>query len=117
MKKLLKKIVIFILALEAKWALNKHRPRVVAITGSVGKTSTKEMVFSVLSPRYSTWKSEKSFNSELGLPLSILGLPNEWGSASGWLKNIIKGIAVIFTRSYPEWLVLEGGAGDRERGG
>lgn len=110
MKYLLKKSVIFILTFEAKWALRKHNSRVIAITGSVGKTSTKEAVFSILSPRYSTWKSEKSFNSEIGLPLSILGLPNEWGSASGWLKNIIKGIAVIFTRSYPEWLVLEVGA-------
>ena len=44
---------------------------VVGITGSVGKTSTKEMIFSVLRQKYNALKTEGNFNNELGLPLTI----------------------------------------------
>lgn len=48
--------------------------RVIGITGSVGKTSTKELVYSVLSRRYRTLKSSGNQNNEIGLPLSLLKL-------------------------------------------
>ncbi len=48
--------------------------RVIGITGSVGKTTTKELVYSVLSQRYQTLKSEGNFNNEIGLPLTLLNL-------------------------------------------
>ncbi|MBI5955797.1 MAG: UDP-N-acetylmuramoyl-tripeptide--D-alanyl-D-alanine ligase [Chloroflexi bacterium] len=47
---------------------------VVGITGSVGKTSTKEMIASVLSQRFKVLKSEKNLNNEIGLPLTLLRL-------------------------------------------
>ena len=47
---------------------------VVGITGSVGKTSTKEMIASVLSVRFRTRKTEGNFNNELGLPLTVFSL-------------------------------------------
>lgn len=47
-------------------------PTVVGITGSVGKTSTKEVTAAVLSRRFSTLKSKRSFNSEATLPTSLL---------------------------------------------
>jgi UDP-N-acetylmuramoyl-tripeptide--D-alanyl-D-alanine ligase len=47
---------------------------IIGITGSVGKTSTKELTHSVLSRRYNTFKSEGNRNSILGLPLTIFGL-------------------------------------------
>lgn len=50
---------------------------VVGITGSVGKTSTKEMVSSVLSTRYNVLKTEGNFNNEVGLPLTILRIRDE----------------------------------------
>ncbi len=56
-------------------------------------------------------KSEKSFNSEIGLPLTILGLKNAWTDPLAWLVNIIKGASlIIFPHKYPAWLVLEVGA-------
>src|SRR3989304_10562080 len=48
--------------------------RVVGITGSVGKTTTKELVAEVLSQRYRTFKSTGNFNNEIGFPLNVLSL-------------------------------------------
>lgn len=49
--------------------------KVVAITGSNGKTSTKDMVAAVLSTRYRVGKTEANFNNEIGLPRTLLSLP------------------------------------------
>lgn len=51
--------------------------RVVGVTGSVGKTSTKDLLAGVLASTYRTTASEKSFNNELGLPLTLLGAPDD----------------------------------------
>ena len=51
--------------------------KVVAITGSVGKTTTKEMVASVLSAAYRVGKTPVNHNNDIGLPMTILGLPED----------------------------------------
>ena len=51
--------------------------KVVGITGSVGKTSTKEMISSVVSQKYAVHKTAGNFNNEIGLPLTILGIRAE----------------------------------------
>lgn len=51
--------------------------KVVAITGSVGKTSTKDMVASVLSQKYKVLKTQGNYNNEIGMPLTVLGLKDE----------------------------------------
>lgn len=48
--------------------------KVVGISGSVGKTSTKEMISSVLAQKYQLWKTAGNFNNEIGLPLTIFGI-------------------------------------------
>jgi len=52
----------------------QHRVRVVGITGSVGKTTTKELSAAVLARRYATLKSKASYNNEIGLPVTLLHL-------------------------------------------
>src|SRR4030042_547683 len=47
---------------------------VIGVTGSVGKTTTKEMIASVLSQRFCVLKSERNLNNEIGLPLTVLQL-------------------------------------------
>ncbi|MBR5472473.1 MAG: UDP-N-acetylmuramoyl-tripeptide--D-alanyl-D-alanine ligase [Clostridia bacterium] len=51
--------------------------KVVGITGSVGKTSTKEMIASVLSQKYNVLKTAGNFNNEIGLPLTIFNIRDE----------------------------------------
>jgi len=55
----------------------QHDVRVVGITGSVGKTTTKELVAAVLARRYVTLKSEASYNNEIGLPLTLMHLTSK----------------------------------------
>jgi UDP-N-acetylmuramoyl-tripeptide--D-alanyl-D-alanine ligase len=110
MKTILKKIIVWILTLEAKIVLARFKPKIVAITGSVGKTSAKDAIAAVLATKFSTRKSEKSFNSEIGAPLTVLGLPNGWNNPLAWLVIMVSGALVLFRRKYSEWLVLEIGA-------
>jgi UDP-N-acetylmuramoyl-tripeptide--D-alanyl-D-alanine ligase len=51
--------------------------RVVGITGSVGKTTTKDLLAAVLSERFVTAASERSFNNELGVPLTLCNAPDD----------------------------------------
>ena len=58
--------------------MRMHRQvKVVGITGSVGKTSTKDMIYSVVSTKYKTLKTLGNYNNHIGLPLTILRLQNE----------------------------------------
>jgi UDP-N-acetylmuramoyl-tripeptide--D-alanyl-D-alanine ligase len=110
MKETFKKIIVSILTLEAKTLLKRTHPQIIAITGSVGKTSIKDTVYEVFRGRTHVRKSEKSFNSQIGVPLSILGLPNAWSSPFKWIKNIIDGaLLVMHPGEYPKLLVLEFG--------
>lgn len=61
----------------AAWWRARMPVRVIGITGSVGKTTTKELMAAVLSQRYRTLKSEASYNNEIGLPLTLLRLTPE----------------------------------------
>lgn len=56
---------------------NINNVKVVAITGSVGKTSTKDIVANVLSQKYKVLKTQGNYNNEIGLPLTVLQLKDE----------------------------------------
>lgn len=119
MKEVFKSVISHILAFEARLLLKRKRPKIIAITGNVGKTSTKDAIYTVIRQHVRARKSEKSFNSDIGVPLTILGLPNAWGNVFGWIHNILEGLVIaLFAREYPEWLVLEMGVdrpGDMKR--
>jgi len=61
----------------AKYYRGKFNIPVIGVTGSVGKTSTKDMLASVLSQKYSTLKTQGNFNNEIGLPLTVFNLTKE----------------------------------------
>lgn len=110
MKKILKNIIFFLLYLEARLMLFRYSPRIIAISGTVGKTSTKDMIYHVMKDRFNVRKTQKSLNSEIGIPLTILGLKSGWNSPVSWLKILVKGFfRIIYTPNYPNWLVIETG--------
>jgi UDP-N-acetylmuramoyl-tripeptide--D-alanyl-D-alanine ligase len=61
----------------ASWWRSQANPgmKVIGITGSVGKTTVKELVSVVLSQRFRTWKSRGNYNSDIGVPLTLLDMP------------------------------------------
>jgi UDP-N-acetylmuramoyl-tripeptide--D-alanyl-D-alanine ligase len=94
----------------AKIILKKYKPIVIGISGSVGKTSAKEAIFAVLSPKFRTRKNEKNYNNEIGIPLTIIGAESGNKSLWKWLKIFAKWLAVVILPfEYPEVLVLEMG--------
>lgn len=113
MRNKLKNIFKWVLAFLARWAIAKYKPGIVGITGTVGKTSTKEAVLAVLRQIRRVRATSGNFNTEFGLPLTILG---DWERSGGfffWCRVISVSIfKLIFwgRGSYPEILVLEYGA-------
>lgn len=111
MKSFIRTVLVTLLTLEARLIVKKYQPKIVAVVGSVGKTATKDAVYTALSTRAFVRKSEKSYNSEIGVPLTILGRPNAWNDPILWIKNLLAGLLLLIGREpYPEWLVLEVGA-------
>lgn len=110
-KHLLAPLVAFALALLARAVIRRYRPQIVMVTGSVGKTSTKDAVAAALAAKFYLRKSEKSFNSEFGVPFTIFGVGNPWGNPVAWLRVAKSAFALlILPNHYPTMLVLEVGA-------
>ncbi len=107
MKILFKKIIYTILRWEAMLVLKRFNPRIIGVAGSVGKTSTKDAIYASLKDFIDVRKNQKSFNSEIGVPLTILNLETGWNSPKLWIMNVFKGLRVLFSKEYPDWLVLE----------
>src|SRR5699024_11383135 len=61
----------------ARYYRSRLNLKVIGITGSVGKTSTKELIASVLAQKYHVLKTEGNYNNEIGLPLTIFRLTEE----------------------------------------
>ena len=112
MKNFIKKIIIVLLTLISKGILWRYKPKIIAVTGNVAKTSTKDAIYTVIKNEGSVRRSEKSFNSEFGIPLSIIGAKSGWGSIFAWIEIIFSGLGkiIIFDKKYPKTLVLEVGA-------
>lgn len=108
----MKKLVVAILTWSSKRVLKMHKPTVIAVTGSVGKTSTKEAIALVLSSKFSVRTSKKNLNTEIGVPLAILGLGNPMRSVFGWLGVLKTAILAALKKdpNFPSHLVLEFGA-------
>lgn len=118
-KRGIKAVVIALLKWEAILILKKYKPKIVAVTGTVGKTSVKDAVATILESKFTVRKSEKSYNSDFGVPLTILGAESGWNNPIKWILILLEGLRLIVARGeYPKWLVLEMGVdrpGDMDR--
>jgi UDP-N-acetylmuramoyl-tripeptide--D-alanyl-D-alanine ligase len=110
MKDLLKPLILTAITWEAKAVLARHRPKIIGVTGNLGKTSTKDAIYAVMKDHVHVRRSEKSMNSEFGVPLTILGEKSGWNNPFKWALIIARGFFVAFAKEYPEYLVLEIGA-------
>ncbi|SKA15153.1 UDP-N-acetylmuramoyl-tripeptide--D-alanyl-D-alanine ligase [Pilibacter termitis] len=61
----------------AQYYLQKKKPTVIAITGSNGKTTTKDMTAFVLATTFKTYKTQGNYNNEIGMPYTILSMPED----------------------------------------
>lgn len=99
-----------ILRLMAKAVLFKYKPKVIGITGSVGKTSSKEAIAAVLSAKFQVRKNEKNYNNEIGIPLTIIGVETGGRSLAKWVGIFYEWLKLLFLNNgYPEVLILEMG--------
>jgi len=107
----MKKLVQRLLAWKARKIIEKYKPTIVAITGSVGKTSTRNAIAEVLGAKFIVRTNAENYNNEFGVPLTIIGEKSPERSVLGWLKVFWKADKLIFgsTASYPNMLVLEYG--------
>ncbi len=114
MKNLFVSILTIKLRILARLYLWRFKPTVIAVTGSVGKTSAKEAIYAVLKRTQRVRCSLGNFNTELGVPLTIIG---SWKQLKRplilfWVWVMLWGVFGLFRpkRWYPEVLVLEYGA-------
>lgn len=104
----MKKILEYCLQYLAKAMIWRYQPGIIGITGSVGKTSAKEAIKTVLGRYRRVRASAGNFNNEIGLPLAILGHWNKIGGIFFWLKVIIISLfRLVLKTNYPEILILE----------
>ncbi len=100
----MKKFIQKKLKAKVKGLLEEHKPIIVAVTGSVGKTSTRNAIATILSAKYSVGTTIKNYNNEFGVPLSILGEVSPGKSVFGWMKILMK-----TPKKLPDVFVLEYG--------
>ena len=121
MRKILRKLVLSRLERYTTQLLSTHNPKVIAITGSVGKTTTKQAVAHVLRSKHKVLAHSGNYNTEFGLPLSLFELeaPANTSSPVEWAKIFKAMRKQIAAPQYPyDVVVLEMGAdrpGDIER--
>ena len=107
-KSLSRRILENTLRIFAVLVLKKYHPVIIGVTGSVGKSSTKEAIALVMASEYSVRKSEGNYNNEIGIPLTILGEKSPGHSLLGWAQVIFRtGVLLLFPCRYPNVLVLE----------
>lgn len=109
MKNFIKKIVQKTLRLFAKIILWRYKPDIVGVTGSVGKTSTKEAIYSVLGHKFNVRRNIKNYNNEIGLPLTIIGAESGHSSLWNWIGVFVKALVLCLWKdsNYPKILILE----------
>lgn len=112
MKNIFQKILEKKLYFWSRLILKKYQPKIIGITGSVGKTSAKEAVYCVLSEKYRVRRNMKNYNNEIGVPLTIIGAESGKKNIFKWIGIGLKaaGLYLLRSKKYPQILILEMGA-------
>lgn len=115
LRKPLRRVLRLILFLLARWALNKHKPSVIAIAGE-GKTGIiREAIYTVLKHRFPVRRNLEYPDAEFVLPLTVLGAAEYPTNSFGWLRVVLRSIAQLtFLPPHKHFLVLEIGYTNKE---
>ncbi len=107
-----KKLIEWSLRLVTIKIIKKYQPTIIAVTGSVGKTSTKDAIFESLKKNLSVSKSGGNLNTEVGAPLVFVQHFTAPQSSKEWGQAVLKGIKLVLKKEekYPEVIVCELGA-------
>lgn len=112
MKKLARRFLSWYLRILSRLALLIHRPLVMAVSGSTRKTETKEALYEKLAGDFPVRRNPRSYNTEIGVPLSILGVPAGDSSYAKWFWRLIQAKLSLF-KHFPRVLILEFGVARR----
>lgn len=107
----MRKLLQWKLSWHARRILSRYKPTVVAVTGSVGKTSTRNAIAAVLAQKFRVRSPSENYNNELGVPLTIIGEASPGRALFGWARVLSKAASLWIAkdRQYPNMLVLEYG--------
>lgn len=89
MRQFIKNCVLQLLVFLARVRIHRLRLLIIGVTGSIGKTSTKDAIFTILNARFPIQRSEKSYNTEFGMPLAILGQDSGFSSPLKWIRVMV----------------------------
>ncbi len=108
-KKITTRICERVLYFMAWCVLRRQKPFIIAVTGSVGKTTTKDMIAAVVATEKTVRCTQKNYNTEIGVPLTIFGVGYSVNSMKSMCGVVRAWLASVFTDFYPDVLIVEMG--------
>lgn len=110
MKQLFRSLIVLKLTLFAKLKLYLRRPILIGITGSVGKTSTKDAIVAILEKKYHVKAAKGGYNTEVGIPLMLLNQESPQSTNPlAWFAVLWRGFFDIFNPEPMDVVVVEMG--------
>ncbi len=103
------KILEKILGIMSRTILWRYKTCVVAITGSVGKTTSKDVIVHILEKHKKIYYTKNNYNNEIGVPLTVLGIDEHIDSVFVMFQVIFVWIKKIIYCQYPEVIIVEFG--------
>jgi UDP-N-acetylmuramoyl-tripeptide--D-alanyl-D-alanine ligase len=108
----MKKYILLIIQKLSKAIIDKYRPFIIGITGTVGKTTTTHFVYEFLHSIHGddVYISPYHYNGEYGVPMTIFMTRTPGSSPIAWIETLAHAASfLIFQKKYPKYLVLEYG--------
>jgi len=94
--KMIKKVLQKILACQARMLIKKHKPLVIGVTGSYGKTSSRDAIAHAISSQFSVRSAQHNLNNEYGVPLTVIGAEAPGKSIALWARVFVRWVRQMY---------------------